>query len=258
MKNTEIIYKACGEPEVETIEIEGYCKVCGKEIKEGVKEKDAISGSFTNWGELKRLDSSYICKECAFCLKNADLRKNSFIADEKNLYLLKKNDLEEYLFNLEKYVEGEFVVGITQSFKKHNSFRCRVNSNPKRFYIREEDREYLFDVEKLKPVYEKLNEAYLQFSKEELQSGQYKMISIEQFGLEKFQEYEAIFRQYRGSAQFDLLVYMMNSEKRNEYIQAKIKAEKEEKARQKEIEKEKKRSEKVCQKSQEKISEVQL
>lgn len=250
MENTEIIFKACGEPSIETIEVQGYCKVCGKEITEGVKEKDALSGSFTNWGELKRLDSNYVCKACAYCMKNADLRKNSFIADAKHLYLLKKNDLEEYLFNLGKYVEGEFVVGITQSFKKHNSFRCKVNTNTKIFYIREEDREYLFDVEKLKPVYEKLNEAYLQFSKDELLTGQYKMISIEQFGLEKFLEYEAIFKQYRGSAQFDLLVYMMNSEKRNEYIQAKTQAEKQEKI--------KKRSEKSCLKSQEKISEVQL
>ncbi|KXZ40028.1 hypothetical protein SAMN05661008_01512 [Alkalithermobacter thermoalcaliphilus JW-YL-7 = DSM 7308] len=230
MVNTEIIYKAFNKPDLEAlqiVQIEGHCKICGKKITEGVKEKNVLSANFTNWSELKRIDSNYICKACTFCMKNADLRKNSFVADSKHLYLLKKNDLEEYLFNLEKYIEAEFVVGITRSFKKHNSFRCIVNSNPKRFYIREEDREYLFDAEKLKTIYEMLNEAYLQFSKEELLSGQYKMISIEQFGLEKFQQYEEVFKQYRGSAQFELLVYMMNSEKRNEYIQAKIKTEKE-------------------------------
>jgi len=263
MTNTEILYNAGGCEHVDTVKVEGYCKICGKQITEGVKEKEVLSGNFTNFSDCKRIDSNYVCKECAWAMKNADLRKNNFVADSKHLYLLKKNDLEEYLFNLEKYVEGDFVVGITTSFKKHNSFRCKVNSNPKRYYIRQEDKEYIFDAEKLKPVYEKLNEAYLQFSKEELQSGQYKMISIEQFGLEKFQEYEAIFKQYRGSAQFDLLIYMMNSEKRNEYMQAKIQAEKEEKARQKEIEKKKKEEEKKCgkkkqnTKSQEKILEAQ-
>lgn len=145
---------------------------------------------------------------------------------------------------MDKYVSDEFIVGITLSFKKHNSFRCKVNNDTKRFYIREEDKEYLFDTIKLKPLYEKLNEAYLQFSKDEMQTGQYKMISIEQFGIEKFQEYENLFKQYRGSAQFDLLLYMLNSEKRNEYVQAKIKEEKEEKNKLKELEKNNKKKEK--------------
>lgn len=143
--------------------------------------------------------------------------------------------------HLGKYVTGEFVVGITQSFKKHNSFRCKVNSDPRRFFIREEDREYIFDTNELKRVYEYLNDAYLQFSKDELQTGNYKMISIEQFGLEKFAIYEDLFKQYRGSAQFDLLIYMMNSEKRNEYIKSKQKAQKEKKAKLKAIEKENKK-----------------
>uniref|UniRef100_UPI0035A10FB3 hypothetical protein n=1 Tax=Clostridium sp. TaxID=1506 RepID=UPI0035A10FB3 len=52
-------------------------------------------------------------------------------------------------------------------------------------------------------------------------------------------------KQYRGSAQFDLLIYMMNSEKRNEYVKAKQKAQKEEKARLKAIEKENKKAAKI-------------
>lgn len=263
MTNTELIYMAMGAPHVETETINsGYCKICGKYITEGVKEKDVLSGNFTNWSEIKRIDSSYICRECTYVIKDAELRKNSFICDRYKLYLLKKNDLEEYLFNLDKYVKDEFIVGITLSFKKHNSFRCRVNSNTKQFYIRQEDKEYLFDVVKLKPLYEKLNEAYLQFSKDELQTGQYNILGIEQFGLEKFREYESLFKLYRWTAQFDLLIYMMNSERRNEYIEAKKKAQAEEKARQREIEKEKKKGEKkLCQKdtqSQEIISGMQL
>lgn len=264
MINTEIIYRAAGSPAIETIPHDGHCKICGKSITAGIKEKDALSGNFTNWSECKRIDSNFVCEECAWCLKNAELRTNSFIADNSNLYLLKKNDLEEYLFNLDKYVHGEFVVGITFSFKKHNSFRCRVNSNPRRFYIRQEDNEYLFDVDKLKPLYDKLNDAYLQFNKEELSTGQYGMIGIEQFGLNKFREYEGLFKQHRGTAQFELLVYMMNSERRQEYMQAKIEAQKTEKARLKEIEKKNKKGEsKICQKSQgiqqqEKTSGMQL
>lgn len=226
MFNTEIIYTAAGMPGIETITIKGYCKVCGKSIDEGVKEGEVLSGNFTNWAELKAIKSKYICKACAWCMKNAELRQNNFISDSKNLYLLKKNDLEEYLFNLGEYVDDEFVVGITTSFKKHNSFRCKVSTDTKRFWIRQEDKEYIFDVRILKPVYDMLKEAYLQFSKDELLTGQYKMISIEQFGINRYREYESVFKLHRGSAQFELLVFIMNSERRNEIIQEKIKAEK--------------------------------
>lgn len=250
MTNTEIIYSALCSPEVECEDIKTNCLICGKPIKQGVKAKKVLSGNFTNWSDCKCMTSQYICKECACVIKERNVRINSFVADKNKLHLLKKNDIEEYLFNLDKYISGEFVVGITLSFKKHNSFRCRVNNNTKNYYIREEDREYLFEVNKLKPVYQKLSEAYLQFSKEEIQTGQYKMISIEQFGIEKFQEYESIFKQYRGSAQFNLLLYIMNSEKRNEFIQAKIKEEKEEKARLKAAEKGSEKKEKVIKSEQ--------
>lgn len=143
--------------------------------------------------------------------------------------MLKKNDLEHYLFNLDKYIKGEFIVCITQSFKKHNVIRAKVNTNPNSFYIRQEDDEYLFNATELKDVYKKLNEAYLYFSKEELETGNYKIISIEQFGLEKFIEYEDILSKYRGSSQFSILVYILNSEKRNEIIKERLKKEKKKK-----------------------------
>ena len=244
--NTEILYSALGKPDIKDLEsIDTNCLICGKHSKEGAKAKKVLSSNFTNWGDCKDRSSQYICKECAGTIKAREVRVNSFVADANNLYLLKKNDIENYLFNLGKYVTSEFIVGITQSFKKHNSFRCKVNSNPRRFFIREEDREYIFDTNELKRVYEYLNDAYLQFSKDELQTGNYKMISIEQFGLEKFAIYEDLFKQYRGSAQFDLLIYMMNSEKRNEYIKSKQKAQKEKKAKLKAIEKENKKAAKT-------------
>lgn len=241
MYNTEIVYSALNSPEVEGLEdVKCNCIICGKSIKQGLKYKTILSSNFTNWGECKDRTSEYSCKECATAIKTREIRVNSFIADANNLYLLKKNDIENYLFDMDKYVDGEFVVGITRSFKKHNSFRCKVNSIPTRFYMREEDREYVFDAAKLKRVYEYLNHAYLQFNKDELLTGIYKIISIEQFGLEKFAEYEDLFRQHRGSPQFDLMIYMMNSEKRNDYIKEKQKVQKEERVRLKTLKKQSK------------------
>lgn len=220
MKNTEIIYQALKNPIVEIIDLTNkeYCKICGKEIIKGIKAKDILSGAFTNYSECKQIQSQYICKECSYCIKDESLRLNSFIADKNNVYLLKKNDLENYLFSLKDYILDEFVIGITTSFKKHNSFRCKVNLNPNRYYIRQEDKEFIFDIKEMQPLYGKLNEAYLQFSKDELQTGQYNQLAIQEFGLNKFYEYENIFKRYRNTHQFNLLIYMMNSEKRNEYI----------------------------------------
>lgn len=243
MRNTEIIYTASGKPRIETIKVAGRCKICGAEITEGVRERDAISGNFSNFGECKARDSVYVCGACVFCIKDEKLRWNNFVSDAKHLYLLKKNDLEEYLFNLVKYVEGEFVIGITTSFKKHNSFRCKVNSEPNQFWIRQEDAEYIFDTVRLKSIYALLNEAYLQFSKDEMLKGQYKMISIEQYGLDKFRQLEDILKPHRGTAQFGLLVYMLNSEKRQEYMQSKIAAQKFEKEAQKQCRKQEKTQE---------------
>ena len=155
--------------------------------------------------------------------------------------MLKKNDIENYLFDLDKYVKGEFVVGITVSFKKHNSFRCRVNQDTLKYYIRQEDKEFLFDVKEMKYLYGKLNEAYLQFSKDEILSRNYSTIAIEQFGLDKFIEYETLFRKYRKSYQFELLVYILNSERRNEYIKQKQKEQKEQAAKLKALKKQSKK-----------------
>lgn len=75
----------------------------------------------------------------------------------------------------------------------------------------------------MKQLYKILNEAYLQFTKDELLTGNYRMIGIEQYGLTNFEKLENILKKYRGSNQFNLLIYMLNSEKRNEYIKTKKK-----------------------------------
>ncbi|MEG1871005.1 MAG: hypothetical protein RR192_03295, partial [Peptostreptococcaceae bacterium] len=172
MNNTEILYNALHIQNVDGLENADNkkCFVCGSDIEQGIKIKDVFSSNFTNFEACNNLKGTHVCKYCTYCLKDADLRKNNIVADKNKVYFLKKNDIENYLFNLEEYVKDEFVVAITTSFKKHNSFRCRVNADTKKFYIRQEDKEVLFEVDKMKYIYKKLNEAYLQFSKEELET----------------------------------------------------------------------------------------
>lgn len=245
MTNTEIIYQALLSsgieiPELELEEADGRCIACGKEITEGAKLKKVISSNFTDYDTFKCPEGTHICKECGVCIKTRELRINNFIADKNKLYLFKKSELEEYLFNLKKYVQGDFVIGLTRSFKKHNSFRCTVNSSFRHFYIREEDKEYLFNTALAKELYEKLWRMYLYFTKDELITGFYSVNKIHEFGPDEFDTYENIMKRYRGTHYFDLLIYMLDSEKRNEIVAERIKQQKEEKQRQAKAEKERK------------------
>lgn len=231
---TEIIYSALKKsnielPELELEDVETKCMMCGKEIREGVKYKKVVSGNFTDYDVFADIQGTHICKECATCVKTRELRINNIIADKDNLYLLKKNDLEEYLFNIDKYVSGDFVIGIAKSFKKHNSYRCKVNNNTNVFIIREEDKEYVFDRERMKKLCNILWDMYLYFQKEEIQTGQYSIAKIQEYGLEKFKENENIIKQHRGTHQFDLLLYILNSEARNEIVKERREKQKEEK-----------------------------
>jgi len=191
LKATEIIYSALEKSGIELPELplektEGNCMMCGKEIKEGVRYKKVVSGNFTDYDVFANIQGTHICKECATCVKTRELRINNIIADKDNLYLLKKNDLEEYLFNIDKYVSGDFVIGITKSFKKHNSYRCKVNNNTNVFIIREEDKEYVFDRANMKVLYDIIWDMYMYFQKDEILTGQYSIARIEEYGLERF------------------------------------------------------------------------
>lgn len=201
--------------------IKTRCAFCDKEIDKGITIKDTISSNFSNYEYLKK-NRQYFCINCFKCFKYDKLRKNNFIVDTEKIIFFKQNEIEKYIFNLEEF-KIPFGLALTRSFKKHNSFRTKLNYNYKEIYIREEDKEYLFIVDEMKQLYAILNEAYLQFTKDELLTGNYRIIGIEQYGLVNFKKLENILKKYRGSNQFNLLIYMLNSEKRNEYIKNKKK-----------------------------------
>lgn len=232
MNTTELISKNIFLDIKDTEKRDTQCCICSKKIKIGVKNKKVLSEKFTNY-EYMKFKSDYICIDCAKCIKDERLRKNNFIASEKELILFKQNELKKYIFELEKYTTTPFVFAITRSFKKHNSFKCNLNYDYKCFYIQEEDKKYLFDVEKMKTLYKILENAYLQFTKDEMLTGNYRFINIDQYGKDRFIELEKILKKYRGTHQFNLLIYMLNSERRNEYIKMKKEKEKEWKKKEK-------------------------
>lgn len=234
MINTEIIYNAM-KSDLHG-RLSGKCKICGYDTDKGFKSKDYIKDArFTNTDCCKAVNSDIICERCAFSMSETDLRRKSFFATSEKITFLQKNDIENYIFNLDKYItQGEeFIFCITRSFKKHNAFRARVNHNTHCFFIREEDDEYMFNADELKDIYDKMNELYLYFSKDEISSADYIPLQIKKFGIDKFIEYEEKIKKYRHTKQFDLMLHILNSEKRNEAVKLMKAKEKEEKCQKK-------------------------
>lgn len=226
MTNTEIIYKALKSDLIGNLA--GSCCMCGRYTEKEFKTKDYIKNArFTNFDLLKNPNSSVICECCAYCMNNADLRRKNFIADSEHIEFLTKNDIENVIFDLESHVKGEFVVCMTQSFKKHNSFKATVNTDTSKFSVQLEDNSFYIDVAVHKKLYDTLNKMYLWFGKDEILTGDYNYLAIKDFGLDNFTRYENVIKQCRGSMVFDFLLYILNSERRNEIVKERLKAKKE-------------------------------
>ena len=225
MTNTQIIAQHL---EIERGKEQGHCCICGQDTEIGFKTKNFIKAArFTNYDLMNDINSDVICENCACCMKEVKLRHSSFVASHKGIIYFCKNDIENILFNISDYVEGEFVVCITRSFKKPNSFRARVNNDTKKFFIREEDDEYVFDVQKMHNVYEVINELYLYYNKDEIKTGAYNTKQIRKYlGIDKTLELDNKIKDYRNSKQFDLLLHILNSEKRNEIVKQRLQEEK--------------------------------
>jgi len=209
----------------------GICKVCGQSTEHGFKAKMYIKDSrFTNYDLLKDVSSGVICANCAACLSEAKLRRSSFIADSEKIMYLQKNDIENYVFALADTVKVPFVFCITESFKKHISFKAALNYSTKRFVITHENYSFTFDSVKMKDVYKILNEFYLYFSKDELISGDYNALSMKSYFVvntnEDFMQSESVLRANRGSQAFNFLVYILNAERRNEILKERKKCKK--------------------------------
>lgn len=229
MTNTELIAKHIKPEKGKEI---GICKVCGQKTESGFKSKLYIKDArFTNFDLLKAVDSDIICQNCASCLSEPKLRRSSFIADTDKIIYLQKNDIENYVFNLsETGIKTPFVFCVTESFKKHMSFKATINYDTNKYTVTHENYSFVIDVAQAQKIYAVLNEFYLYFNKDELLSGDYNSIALKTYcadcTLQQFTSKEKLLRDKRGSHEFNFLVYILNSEKRNEILKERKKCRK--------------------------------
>jgi len=113
--------------------INTVCAFSGERITEGVKLKDLIKKTFTDY-EMLRYPSDYAGIDIAMMMEEVipgekkmnSLRNYSFYADEKELRLLKRSEILDLLFNIPG---APFQIGITYNNKKHIAYRAPVNGS---------------------------------------------------------------------------------------------------------------------------------
>jgi hypothetical protein len=212
MSVTDYIWTAAGKPLTDTVEKKvGTCAFCGFESSHSAPVKKAVSANFNNWDLMVYAGSERVCPACAWCFKAKELRHNNFIAHGTGLILFKRDGIENHLFNPPA---PPFVFCITRSHKKHNAFRGIISNSRQEYYIREEDKLYLFQAEKMRPVFEIMNDVYTQgsFTKTDLATGNYNMARIWKYGPERWEKLEGALKSLRPNPAFELVVYALNKE----------------------------------------------
>lgn len=159
-------------------------------------------------------DSGVVCVECATCIKEPKLRRSSFYADENSLVFFKNVELEDIVNKNVQQSKGPFILCVTESFKKHNVFKARVNYDRDSFLVQAEDVEFWFPYKDTISLYNKMREAYKLFNKQEILTGEY--VKIKDVDLEQLKAWEALFKPHRGRKYFEFLVLMLRKEKVNE------------------------------------------
>jgi len=206
---TELIYVAAGSPDIAALTPNnGVCAVCGKEIAEGAPIKKVVSSSFTDWNMLAAMAATHVCAACTWCIKEPKMRRSQYIASNDGLLFFKRDDIERWLF---QPPEPPFVFFVTSSYKKHGSFRARVNHSKQMYYVQFEDRQILFSLGKYRDLFELMKKMYATFNKtQEIGKGDYIHKRVFEYGLKQWQHDENILKQHRGTQVFELLLYALN------------------------------------------------
>jgi CRISPR type IV-associated protein Csf1 len=215
------------ECELPIIDCDSICRMCGKSIIEGVKQKDIIKKStFTDYQYLK-YNSDILCVDCCALIgtikvngKKTWLRNFSFICADNGLLFLKRHELLEHILNPP---EPPFVYVITYTNKKHIAFKSEIQHNNECYKIFTDKGEVIIEPEKLKEITKIIQSWYsilpgkeeskqqpTYFTKGEILSGAKNMKNIQAYGLHKYIEENKFLGSFRNTALLKLLVFAVN------------------------------------------------
>jgi CRISPR type IV-associated protein Csf1 len=183
-----------------------------------------IKSGFTNLDYLKAPGSPAICPSCAYVFTEPRLRQSSWLVNNEKMVWLKREDVWGVLLGSTPKIP--FAMYVTTSWKKHGSFKARVNHDCNRFYVQFEETGVIFDRERWTAPARLMNLLYSipkgeeekkqprsLFTKEMIRTGIYDQRRIRAFGMEELLEIEAILDPIRKQPAFGLLVYALNQTK---------------------------------------------
>lgn len=141
------------------------CDICGAEITEGVKIKDAVSGNFTDWSFFT---SGYVCDRCSALFS---IFPYNYIYSPNGIELMNIRQLCNRLTTLEN-VEAPFMFCISVSQKKHLFYRAKLNNSMEIFAVNLETETILTSCKRQKLLFDFVeNLQTLGCTKEMLKSG---------------------------------------------------------------------------------------
>lgn len=206
-----------------------FCCLCGnnRSIDGFTDAKKILSANFTDHNLMKHKDSKVICDFCRLALsddllesknkKRCGLRAYSFFISGQSsaisYQLIEKKDKIRYLFEVEYSIP--FILGFTDTGKKHISFKSMINYTESPFWVSCENCNVLFDRIKWFPIYKIIKEFFeTGIFKTELLSCSVPPWKFEKYGLDIFQ-FQRL-KQVKRTAQYQLIVNSLMKAKENQ------------------------------------------
>jgi hypothetical protein len=203
------------------------CAFTGEKITEGYELKKLLSGNFSDY-EVFKYDSKYVGSNFASCIKNTlktetgytELRKYSFIATEREIILLRAENLLEWILK-EKETPFVFCVGSLRASKaqKHTSFKSITNYSNDIFTVSTEIGNVTVNINEVKKILPIVKNWYsvteatkhkatqlTYFNKEEMLIGSSSFMKIEQYGSDRYFKENSVLEKYRGSLWYELII----------------------------------------------------
>lgn len=211
---TELVYNAVNMPLLSnSFSLNyGHCALCRRPFHGdgAVTVKDAIKETFTN-RDLLDPRSQYVCVACAYCLRDAKLRRKDFVACENELRFLQRNELVKVLLNppIPPFI---FCIGL--SHKKHLVIRTRVNLSRNLFYVQFEEQGIWVQPDKHKHLAFSIQALIREFSKGQVARGEY--FPCSQIRPDELFRLDNIVKPYRGSSIFNLFLHASQSQEKKQ------------------------------------------
>lgn len=198
---------------------EVICRLCGQP-GEGVPFARWVKPTFTNWDKL--LPGEIVCNECLFWLNESSQKLAEIVGKAKPQRM---RNYSHFVVNGEwvplskggKARMKNILLGspfpelavIADSGQKHIVFQATRNpANGQAGWVQFEEQKLWLEPDELRSLLDLIEPALDIFSKSEVESGRYLPYRVMNFGLDEWQEVEAVIKPLRGSLILKLALFL--------------------------------------------------